>query len=711
MRLPGTYDIRADLAPKQPPIGRTIRGCVVARLYVRPVSAELLNGLNPAQVEAVTSEAPTLCILAGAGSGKTRVLTRRIAWRATNNTAMPANVLALTFTRRAAGELRSRLAGLGIRDQVAAGTFHAVAYGALRRLWADRDERPPTLLDRKVGLLSPMLPRRPGASLRPADIASEIEWAKARMVNPSGYEAAAEAAGRKPPLPLDAVAAIYDRYEQEKQRRQLVDFDDVLLRCAVALEHDRHFGAAQRWRFRHLFVDEFQDVNPLQFRLLEAWRDDRPDLCVVGDPNQAIYAWNGADAGYLTGFRQRFVGARVVHLDDNYRSSPQVLAVANAVLGAGSQGVSGAARRLRPNQPDGPVPSVTGHPTDTEEALAVARDLRRARGAGPWSELCVLTRTHAQLVLFEEALRAAAIPYRLRGAGAFLEQAEIREAMTDLRQRSSTPLAAAVADLTELAAATPEIPGSTSDRRGHLEALARLANELLATDPVASVGDFLAWLRSTLRGSDAPGAGAADAVELATIHSAKGLEWDVVYLTGLEQGLMPIGHANTPDARAEERRLLYVAVTRARRELRCSWSERRTFGARTMSRTRSPWLEEVEATIDDLSKGGNGDGWRRVVAEGRARLQAADGGRKRSTAMTGSQADPAVLTALKTWRATTARASGVPAFVVFHDTTLAAMAEALPRDRVALLALPGVGPVKVERYGEALLEVVAAASA
>lgn len=671
------------------------------------VSEALLDGLNAAQAKAVTSPADTLCILAGAGSGKTRVLTRRIAWRVLQGRADAANVLALTFTRRAAGELRSRLGALGIRDQVAAGTFHSLAYGSLRRLWSDRDERPPTLLDRKVGILAPMIPRQSRASWGPADLATEIEWAKARMVNPSRYGEAVVAAGRKPSLPVDTVATIYSAYEHEKQRRNLVDFDDVLLRCAQAVETDPQFAAAQRWRFRHLFVDEFQDVNPLQFRLLEAWRGDRPDLCVVGDPNQAIYAWNGADARYLVEFCRRFPQSQVVHLDDNYRSSPQILAVANTVLGAAwPAGSPDSAHRLKPNTADGPVPTISAHASDTDEATSVARALRRARGSGPWSQLCVLTRTHAQLVLFEEALRAAAIPYRLRGAGAFLDQPEVRDALSDLRRRSEAPLAAAVADLGEMASAIPESTGTATDRRGHVEALARLANELLATDPMASVGDFLTWLRTTLRGADAPAAGVADAVELATIHSAKGLEWDVVFLTGIEQGLLPIGHATTPEARSEERRLLYVAVTRARRELHLSWAERRTFGARTSSRTRSPWLEEVEASIGDLAAGGSGDAWRRILADGRARLQSSSGGRRKAV---GTDADPEVLDALKTWRASTARASGVPAFVVFHDTTLAAVAEALPRDHAGLLALPGVGPVKVQRYGDALLQVVAAA--
>jgi DNA helicase-2/ATP-dependent DNA helicase PcrA len=675
----------------------------------------LLAGLNPAQEAAVTSDGAPVCILAGAGSGKTRVLTRRIAWRADTGRVDPRHLLAVTFTRRAAGELGTRLAALGVRSQVAAGTFHSLAYSQLRRRWAELDERPPAILERKARLLAPLLPRRGSSPVQPADVAAEIEWAKARMVTPDRYEAEAATADRRSPLPLAAIASLYERYEAEKRRRGLVDFDDLLLLCAQALETDAEFAAVQRWRFRHLFVDEFQDVNPAQFRLLEAWRGGRTDLCVVGDPNQAIYAWNGADPSFLTGFARRFPGTTVLRLDDNYRSSPQVLAVANAVLGGRSA--------LRAQAPDGPLPTVSSAATDHDEAVAVARAVRRHHGGNrPWSDCAVLTRTHAQLVLFEEAFRGAGIPYRVRGAARFLQLPEVREAVGSLRRRpSATPLATVLPDLLELAreAAAPAgapgddgaaattapipapAPGGASERAANLESLARLAREQLAAEPQASVGGFLAWLVATLRGDD-PDAG-GDAVELATLHAAKGLEWPVVFIAGLEQGLVPIGHAESPEARAEERRLLYVGITRAQRQLHCSWAERRTFGARTLTRSPSPYLDRIEAVVQALAEGRPVPDWREHLARGHARVQAA----RTRPAPVGGNADPRILQALKTWRAATAQATGVPAYVVFHDSTLAAMAEAKPRDRASLLALPGVGPVKVERYGDQLLSLVA----
>ncbi|MGH8998171.1 MAG: ATP-dependent helicase, partial [Acidimicrobiia bacterium] len=328
----------------------------------------LLTGLNGRQRQAVTLPSTPLVILAGAGSGKTRVLTRRIAWQAATGGIDASHAVAVTFTRKAAGELSSRLEALGVRRRVAAGTFHALAWRQLRRRWADRREREPALLDRKARLLAPMLAgatssaaERPGRQLgvEAAEVAGEIEWAKARLVPPSGYEHAVAEAGRATPRPPREVAGLYQRYEEDKTRRGLVDFDDLLWRLADALESDGDFAAATRWRFRHLFVDEFQDVNPAQYRLIRAWLGPNSDLCVVGDDDQAIYGFSGADAGYLTRFADHFPGATSVRLEENYRSTPQILAVAHAVLPGGPR----AKKPLRPTVGDGPLPVVRAYPS------------------------------------------------------------------------------------------------------------------------------------------------------------------------------------------------------------------------------------------------------------------------------------------------------------------------------------------------------------
>src|SRR5213079_1168993 len=288
-----------------------------------------------------------LAILAGAGAGKTRVLTRRIAWQARHAHIDPGHTLAVTFTRKAAGELGDRLTRLGVRRQVAAGTFHAIALAQLRRRCEDHDRPMPKLLDRKARLLVPMLPGRGGER---ALLAAEVEWAKARLARADGYQTAAEAARRDPPRPPAEIAVFFERYERERRRRGLVDFDDLITWCAHALETDAEFQAAQRWRFQHVFVDEFQDANPAQFRLVRAWLGDRPDVCVVGDGDQAIYGFAGADASYLTSFAEHFPGASVVRLGTNYRSSPQVVSAAAAVLTTTAERAD-----VRSSRPEGPL--------------------------------------------------------------------------------------------------------------------------------------------------------------------------------------------------------------------------------------------------------------------------------------------------------------------------------------------------------------------
>jgi len=339
----------------------------------------LLSGLNPRQLEAVTSPVTPLGILAGAGSGKTRVLTRRIAWQVAQGAIEPNHTLAVTFTRKAAGELSDRLRRLGVRRHVVAGTFHGLALGQLRRRWADLGQAAPGLLERKVRILAPMLGPGPSMAIEAGEVAGEIEWAKARLVTPEGYEAATLAAGRETPRPAPEVAALYARYEEEKRHRRLIDFDDLLWRLADAMETDAEFAAAQRWRFRHLFVDEFQDVNPAQFRLIRAWLGGRADLCVVGDDDQAIYGFTGADASYLVRFAEYFPGAALVRLDENYRSTPQILAAANAVLPGGRR----TKKHLRATVADGPLPRVVSYASDDEEGRGVARALDQTCGGQP----------------------------------------------------------------------------------------------------------------------------------------------------------------------------------------------------------------------------------------------------------------------------------------------------------------------------------------
>ena len=686
-------------------------------------AAALLEGLNDAQRQAVTSEAAPLVILAGAGSGKTRVLTRRIAYRCVTDSADPRHVIALTFTRKAAGELGTRLRALGLREKIAAGTFHAVAYAQLRRSWADRRVTPPALLERKGQFLARLLGR--GSGVKAVDVAGEIEWAKARMVSPVDYAREAAAARRRPALDLHAMAHLFERYEQEKRHRRMVDFDDLLSLCTRAIETDADFAAAQRWQFGHLFVDEFQDVNPLQFRLLEAWRGDRLDLCVVGDPNQAIYAWNGADPTLITTLASRISGTDTVTLERNYRSTPQIVATANRVL----ECAAAKTLRLRATRPEGPIPMVTSHDTDVDESRAIALAIVRHHAPDvPWSHHAVLTRTNAQAVLLAESLRAAGAPVRVRGQTPFLQLVEVREALRSL-QRGHTGLRDALVELERRVGRDPEIDDVDVDDAGeedvleletsrpalsdaelarvrNLEELLRLANEYLADDRDPTPAGFETWLNATVGGDDS-GAG-GDAVDVATFHAAKGLEWPTVHLAGLESGLVPIGHAQSTEELAEERRLFYVAVTRAERELFLHWSQQRTFGNRQARRRPSPYLDEIEPVLDALRRGAEpADASQHlpVVREViRTARGAKPGGRAASSLAPG---DHALFEDLRRWRSQQARAASVPAFVIFDDKTLTEVASRRPTNRAALLQVPGIGPVKLERYGDDLLAVVA----
>ena len=707
----------------------------------------VLEDLDPSQRRAVTSAAQPLAILAGAGSGKTRVLTRRIAYRCATGSADPRRVLALTFTRKAAAELDGRLRAFGLRDLPAAGTFHALAYAQLRARWASQGRAAPVLLDRKGRFLSRILGNT--TRMGPADLATEIEWAKARLVAPDRYPIAAAQADRRLPVPPERIAEWYGRYEADKRRRGAVDFDDLLAHCADAIWDDPAFAAAQRWRFRHLFVDEYQDLNPLQERLLRAWLGDGADLCVVGDPNQAIYGWNGADASFLVRFADHHPGAEVVELRDSYRSTPQILATAAAVLDRGR----GTVAPLVAHRADGPAPVVAAFATDGDEANGVARAVHDLHVPGrPWSSQAVLIRTNAQATLFEAAFRRAAIPYRVRGASQLLDQPDVRDLLRRL-DREQEPLATTLADLSgaladeratlvsaafdadpESAAAMGDAADERLDEDLALEATAsgrrllahehvvRLGRDLLVVDPTARTDGFSSWLRTILQ-DDGPGR--ADAVDIVSFHAAKGLEWPVVHLVGLEAGLVPITHARSPDARAEERRLLYVAVTRAGEVLRCTWARQRTFGERVVERSPSPFLAELGIAIATQQDAPPASDPSSALAQSRAALAAAAGPHDDLTAVSdrldldgtgagagagpGPDPGPDTLRAeLRAWRAQAGRAADVAPTVVLSDRALEALAQHRPRTDEDLAAIAEIGPLVRARLGARLLAIVAA---
>jgi DNA helicase II / ATP-dependent DNA helicase PcrA len=637
------------------------------RVAVDP--GRLLDGLDADQVAAVTSPGAPLAIVAPAGSGKTRVLTRRLAYRVAEGSADAAHTLAITFTRKAAGELLRRVDELGGRPRPTVGTFHGVAWSVLRRRWADQNvRRLPELLPQPERLLADLseLSARGPRPLTPPEAAAEIGWAHARLVPPDQYEAAAARASRRPGAGTPAVAEAYRAYEKAKRARRLVDFDDLLALVTREISRDGTFAEVQRWRFRHLYVDEFQDVNALQRALLEAWRGGRPDLCVVGDPNQAIYEWNGADPGWIADFAVHHPGATIVRLNRNYRSSPEIVAAATRVLGRGPE--------VDAVQPAGPPPAIHRFDNEVGEAAGVAGLLHADRVPGRrWSSFGVLVRTHAQVPLLERALRDAGIPARTRGGTPLLAQPAVRAAL-DAAMSGPEPsrLRDFLDELDDEVAA-----GATSPV---LATMAALGRQFVAVDPSAGIASFRAWLAVGSPGDD--GADGADAVDIVTFHAAKGLEWPVVVVAGLERGLVPHASATTVAARDEEARLLHVALTRAEHRLHLTWAARRGGSARV----RSPLIAAVDAVIAEP-----------VAPPPRRLVRAAPA------------VDPA-LAALQAWRRTAAVAVGLPEPSICSDEALAAVATARPATVAELAALPEIGPIAARRLGPRLLAALDRAS-
>ena len=597
----------------------------------------VLAALDPEQRQVALATTGPVCVLAGAGTGKTRAVAHRIAYAALTGVVDPAHVLTVTFTTRAAGELRARLVQLagtgGGLERVQARTFHSAALRQLVHFWpATVGGRPPAVLDSKVSLLAEAargLRVTAGvAELR--DVASEIEWAKVSQVRPDDYAGTSGKAGRTPPLAAEVVARLYARYEELCRERHLVDFESVLELTAAILTEHAQAAAEVRDRYRYFVIDEYQDVNPLQKLLLDSWAGDRDDVCVVGDPRQTIYSFAGATSSFLTGFTAEFPDATVVELVRNYRSTPQIIALANQLTGtarprsladqlrtgslgaaaggtaaggtAAGRAAAGRARQpgagpsaaLVAQRPAGPAAEFAEYADEEEEASAVAArvDALRTAGVAP-GQVAVLVRTNAQTLALERALAERGVPCQVRGAERFFDRREVRQATGLLRaaskslssQAGDSEPAAEVRHILAGLGLTREAPagrGAARERWESLEALAQLAAEYFAAAPGASLAGFVAELARRSAIQHAP---AIQGVTLASLHAAKGLEWDVVFLPGLTEGTLPIVYATTGEAIEEERRLLYVGVTRARERIFLSWSLARSPGGR---RTRKP---------------------------------------------------------------------------------------------------------------------------
>ncbi len=659
-----------------------------------------------------------VCVLAGAGTGKTRAITHRIAHQVLTGDMPADQVLTVTFTARAAGELRTRLRALGANG-VQARTFHAAALRQLSYFWPQAmGGALPELVSSKARLVAQAARaarvQLPGAALR--DVTAEVEWAKSSMIGPREYAAAATRAQRDLPLEAAQTTAIYTAYEDGKRQAGLIDFEDLLLLTAGLIEEHRFVAEELRRRYRHFVVDEFQDVNPLQNRLLTAWLGDRTSLCVVGDPEQTIYSFTGASSTYLQTFRQRFEGpvheaarpdVSVIRLVRNYRSTPQVVALANAVVSRG-----GGKGLLEAQAAAGPEPVWLVAEDEAGEADQVAARIVQLVAAGtPASGIAVLIRVNAQSESYEQALSRVGVPYVLKGGERFFDRPEVREALVLLRgaaraDQEGDTLSHTVRTVLASTGWQPDTPpsgtGAQRERWENVAALVRLAEQAeadaladiaAAADADASsegapqpvtLGQFVAELAERAAAQHAP---TVEGVTIASLHSAKGLEWDAVFLVGLVEGMMPISYATTDAAVAEERRLLYVGVTRARQTLTLSWAKAREAGRR--SRKPSRFLTGI--------------------APGSAFDGPPDGGRSsRSKRGSGppAEVDPKVWEALRKWRSERAAEQKQPAFVVFTDATLAAIGSRRPTSLAQLRTIPGIGSSKLDKFGDEVLEVL-----
>jgi DNA helicase-2/ATP-dependent DNA helicase PcrA len=613
----------------------------------------ILDGLNPEQRRAVEAVRGPVCILAGAGSGKTTTITRRVANQVASGAFAAEQILAVTFTDKAAAELRTRLEALGVGG-VTARTFHSAALAQLHRL----GDAPGRILPSKALALRRIANGLPAPfKFRPAvDLATEIEWAKNRRLTPDIY---VDGLGdHEPPLPVDLMLRVFRFYESAKADRGFVDFEDLLEQTVQMLDRDEHALAEVRARYRAFTVDEYQDVNLLQQALLDRWLGSSDELCAVGDDYQSIYAFTGATPRYLLGLPRRFPHAAVIRLETNYRSSPQVLALANRI----APSLGGAQKMLRASRDDGPEPIVRELAAPGAEQAFVLERVRSLHAEGvPYEEMAVLCRTNARLADFEEPFHQAGIPFQ---GAALLSREAARQLLKRLRKLApATAVAAAVRACAEDAGWVERPPDKLGERelvrQADLGRLVKLAQEF--DNGARTTHDFVADLEERFGSTGADRRG----VHLLTLHGAKGLEFDAVFLPRVEERELPIRQAKKPHELEEERRLFYVGMTRARQHLALTWSGK-----------PSRFLGELGVQT-------------------RVRRPA--------------EPDDPVYAALKRWRLERATADDLPAYVVFHNSTLAEIAGRKPRDLSELGAVPGVGPTKLQRYGDEVLAVVQAA--
>ncbi|PWH06838.1 ATP-dependent DNA helicase [Brachybacterium endophyticum] len=687
-----------------------------------PVSAEaILEALDPEQREAARSFGGPVCVLAGAGTGKTRAITHRIAYGVTTGTLNPRHVLAVTFTAKAAAEMRSRLRDLGV-PAVQARTFHAAALRQLRHFWPRVvGGAVPEIMPNKYAGVAEACQRLHMSVDRAAlrDIVAEVEWSRVSMLTPESYPEAAKETWRPGVAGFDArsISRILTQYEEVKKEKGVIDFEDVLLHMVGFLTERPDVAREVRAQYKHFVVDEYQDVSTLQHALLRLWLGTGNDLCVVGDAAQTIYTFAGARASYLLDFPREFRGADVVRLERNYRSTPQIVRLANRVLDGARGRTKDHRLTLASQREGGEPPVVESYPDDVAEAEGVATRIADLIADGRSASDCaVLFRTNSQSEAVEQALTARGIGYLVRGGDKYFERQEIRRAMVALRAASRVEQvdpARAVRDVVGglgWSAQAPETTGAVRERWDSLNALVSLTDTILGR-PGATLADVVRELEERAEAQSAP---TVDGVTLASVHAAKGLEWPVVFVIGASDGLLPISMAQTAAEVEEERRLFYVALTRAKDLLTISWAAARNAGSRGSRKPsrfldgalEGPGSQDSVATAQPRRSGRRGatvfttcrSCGKGLDTPGEQRLG-------RHTACPPAHGEE-TLENLRLWRRGRSAQAGVPAYTVLTDAALAAIAERAPRSEEELLAVPGVGADRARRYGGEILEIL-----
>lgn len=677
-----------------------------------PTADDLLEALDPEQRAVALALRGPVCVVAGAGTGKTRAITHRIAYGVASGVYKPMEVLAVTFTNRAAGEMRSRLRTLGA-EGVQARTFHSAALRQARYFWPQvYGGEFPELTKSKIPLVNEAARRCGVRADRPVlrDLSAEIEWAKVSNVRPTDY-ARRSVQGRREIAGVDGatIGNVFAAYEDIKRDRNRIDMEDILLVTAAILAEDERIAAQVRRQYQWFVVDEYQDVNPLQATLLNLWLGGRDNVCVVGDPLQTIYSFAGASPGLLGSFSQTYPDGERHELVRNYRSTPQIVAAANAVFGRATQ-VMGV--KLQSQQEPGDPVGYVGYFDEVAEANAVANEVALLHRRGvPYKEMAILFRINAQSETFEEALGQHSIPYVLRGVERFFERAEVRQGIALLRgaarsgQEDGELLAEVKTVLASIGYAdeAPTGTGAVRDRWESLHALVSMAVDLAGADEAAGLTELVADLDRRAASAHAP---AADGVTLTTLHSAKGLEWDVVFCIGMHEGMMPSVHAQSDAEVEEERRLFYVGLTRARKVLMISWAASRNPGGRaTRKATRF-----LDGLLPASARKAASQPRERKVARCRVcnSMLSPGADRKRGRCEDcPSNYDEVLYEHLREWRTGQAGEQKVPAYVIFTDATLQGIAESKPQDIAGLSRIPGIGKVKLDRYAEEVLALCA----